>query len=128
MTRRLLFALWCILCCSAYSCGQNGPTPPSVTLNWTQSTGPGTITANCVYRGSVVGTYTLPAIFCSTAPVTTYTDLTVTRGTTYHYAVTAKAGATEGGYSNDATAAIPVAPAPPNLNIGNLQVPAPKEK
>ena len=34
---------------------------------------------------------------------------------TYHYAVMAKAGATESGYSNDATATVPSAPGAPTL-------------
>lgn len=104
-----------LLACCAYSCGQNGPTSPSVKLSWTQSTTAG-VTANCIYRGPTANVYTIPAIFCSSAPITTYTDLTAVRGTTYHYAVTAQVGATEGGYSNDATAAVPLAPAPPALN------------
>jgi hypothetical protein len=122
--KRLLSITCFVLFCCAYSCGQNGPTPPSVVLTWTQSTGPGTITANCVYRGATAGNYTLPALFCSTTPITTYTDTTVTRGTTYNYAVTAKVGATEGGYSNNAAAAVPLAPAPPVLNV-NVQAPPP---
>lgn len=100
---------------TAYSCGQNGPTIPSATLSWTQSTTPG-VTANCVYRGTTAGTYQKPALFCSTAPITTYTDLTVQRSTTYHYAVTAQIGLVEGPYSNDAVAAIPAAPAAPTVN------------
>lgn len=99
----------------APSCGQNGPTQPSVKLTWTQSTATG-VTANCVYRGSATGTYTLPALFCSTAPITSYVDTTVQRGTTYHYGVTAQVGATESGYSNDAVAPVPNAPPPPTNN------------
>jgi hypothetical protein len=99
---------------SGYSCGQNGPTTPSVQLTWMQSTASG-VTANCVYRGSASGTYTLPAIYCSTKPIITYTDTSVTRGTTYHYAITAQVGSTESAYSNDATAAVPLAPSAPVL-------------
>lgn len=106
-----------LLFAAAYSCGQNGPTQPTVNLSWTQSTTPG-VTANCVYRGSTVaGKYDLPAMFCSTLPVTSFTDQTVVRGTTYHYAVTAQVGKTEGGYSNDAVATVPQSPAPPSLNL-----------
>jgi fibronectin type 3 domain-containing protein len=110
-----LLALVCLVFCAAYSCGQNGPTAPAVMLTWVQSTSPGVV-ANCVYRGSAAGTYTLPAIYCSTAPITSYTDTTVARGTSYHYAVTAKNSTTEGGYSNDVLAAVPTAPAAPDLN------------
>ena len=99
---------------SGYSCGQNGPTAPSVQLTWTQSTASG-VTANCVYRGSASGTYTLPAIYCSAKPIITYTDTNVARGTTYHYVITAQVGATESAYSNDATAAVPLSPSAPVL-------------
>lgn len=113
-----------VLITTAYSCNaQNGPTqqgPPSATLNWTQSVTSG-ITGNCVYRGSIAGTYALPAIFCSTAPITSYKDTTVVRGQTYHYAVTAQTGTgatlAESVYSNDVTAVIPpvlVLPAAPS--------------
>jgi hypothetical protein len=98
----------------AYSCGQNGPTQPSVVLTWTQSATSG-VTANCVYRSTGSGTTPAPpAIYCSTAAITTYTDTSVAASTNYVYAVTAKVGATEGGYSNTASAAIPAAPAAPS--------------
>lgn len=97
----------------AYSCGQNGPTVPSVALSWTQSTSSG-VTANCVYRSTgASSTPAPPAIYCSTAPVTTYTDTTVAASTTYVYAVTAKAGSTESAYSGTATAAIGAPPSAP---------------
>ena len=102
-----------LLC--AFSCqAQNGPSSPSVSLNWTQSTTAG-VTANCVYRGSAAGKYDMPAIFCSTAPITSYKDTTVWRSMTYHYAVTAQIGSTEGGFSNDVIASVPIAPAAPAL-------------
>lgn len=89
-----------------YSChAQNGPTSPSVQLNWTQSTTPG-VTANCVYRGTATKVYTMPALFCSTAPIVSYTDNSVVRGTTYFYAVTAQAGKIESQFSNEATAPV----------------------
>ena len=100
---------------SGYACSQNGPTTASVALSWTQSTSAG-VTANCVYRGSVAGTYAKPALFCSTAPITSYVDTSVARGSTWHYSVTAQAGALEGSYSNDVTAAVPLAPAAPTVN------------
>ena len=99
-----------------FSCqAQNGPTQPSVLLTWTQSATPG-VTANCVYRGTTAGVYALPAIFCSTAPITSYKDTSVQRGQTYQYGVTAKISATEGPYSNNVQAVIPQAPAAPALN------------
>lgn len=104
-----------VIATNAFTCAQNGPTQPQVNLTWTQSTTPG-ITGNCVYRGSTAGVYTLPAIFCSTAAITTYTDNSVQASTTYHYAVTAQKGSTESQYSNDATAVVPALPNPPTLN------------
>ena len=68
-----------------------------------------------------------------TGPTNNYTDLSVVRGTTYHYAVTAF-GQTESGYSNDAVAAIPTAPASPVLNtptetkLNELPLPPVKDK
>jgi hypothetical protein len=113
---RYLFAI-CLLFGFTYSChGQQGPTQPSVSLSWTQSNTPG-VTANCVYRSTGAGTTPAPpAIFCSTTPVTSYIDNGVTANTTYVYAATAKIGSTEGAYSNDVTAAIPISPNAPNLN------------
>lgn len=107
-----IISLAVLLLLSLNSTCQNGPTPPSVQLSWTQSTSSG-VTANCVYRGAAAGVYVLPALFCSTAPTVSYTDLTVTRGSTYHYAVTAQIGAQESGYSNDVTAIIPPTIPPP---------------
>jgi len=111
--KRLILAIVVTLFCCAYSCGQNGPTVPSVTLQWTQSTTTG-ITANCVYRSTGSGTTPAPpAIFCSTAPITSYVDTTVTVGTVYVYAVTAQASGAESAYSTPVTtAAIPANPNP----------------
>jgi hypothetical protein len=113
-----------VLLAATFACAQgNGPTVHSVTLNWTQgapSTG-GTLTQNCIYRGTAAGVYAPAAIFCSAIPVTTYADLTVTGGTNFHYAVTlveTVSGVTkpvESAYSNDALAAVPGSPTPPTL-------------
>lgn len=103
-----------VMFCTSWSCGQNGPTAPTVVLNWTQSTTSG-VTGNCVYRGTVTKVYTMPALFCSTAPSVTYTDTTVTRGTTYFYVVTAQLNKIESGYSNEATAPV-ILVSPPSGN------------
>lgn len=101
----------------AFSCsGQTGPTAPSVTLTWTQSATAG-VTKNCIYRGTVAGVYTTPALFCSAAPITSYEDQLVTRGTSYHYAVTAVTGAIEGPYSTDVAVTVQSAPAAPTAII-----------
>lgn len=114
-TLKSILVFMVVLFTASFSCAQNGPTPPSVKLSWTQSTAPG-VTANCVYRGTTAGVYALPALFCSTLPITTYLDSTVARGTTYHYAVTAQVAAQESNYSNDAIAIVPAAITPPVLN------------
>jgi hypothetical protein len=91
---------------TAYSChSQNGPNPPQAIATWiqavpTSSSGP--VTANSVYRCSPSPCSPAPpAIYTSTAPVTTYTDGTIVAGTSYVYAVTAHFGAVEGPYSNN---------------------------
>lgn len=116
-----LFTLPFLLLACLYSChAQNGPTSPSVTLSWVQSTGnTNPIAKNCIYRGSAIGTYSLPALFCSTAPITTFKDTTVTRGSTFHYAVTAQdtLGA-ESAFSLDVAATPPIINAPTGLATG----------
>ena len=103
---------------TSFSCGQTGPTQPQVTLSWTQSSTPG-ITKNCIYRGTVSGTYQLPGTCI--APNTTYTDTTPVAGTTYFYAVTAQVGATESQYSVPAQAIVPLNPnAPTNLTPATI--------
>jgi len=73
-----------------------------VTLTWTQSTS-ANITTNNVYRALVNGgPYTRTA---SVAATTSYTDSSVTTGTTYYYVVTAvNSGGLESPYSNQASA------------------------
>lgn len=115
--RKVIIVLMSLVFCCAYSChAQNGPTQPNVALTWTQSTTTG-VTKNCVYRGtSNAGSYVTPALFCSTVPIVSYTDSTVTASTTYHYAVTASVGTTESAFSNDVTAVVPASPNAPTLN------------
>jgi hypothetical protein len=106
----LVYSLFAML----YSChAQNGPTQPNVILTWTQSTSSG-VTANCVYRCTGAScTPAPPALFCSTAPIVTYTDSTVAASSTDVYAVTAKVGATESAYSGTASVAVPANPNAP---------------
>jgi hypothetical protein len=107
------------LCLCAFSCqAQNGPTQHQVVLAITPSVTPG-VTGICIYRGSAAGTYAMPALSCSSSPITTFTDTSVVSGTTYHYAATAQivtgVGTEESSYSNDVSATIPVSPAAPGL-------------
>jgi hypothetical protein len=94
------------MCSMSLSCpAQNGPTQPQAIATWiqavpTSSSGP--VTANSVYRCSPSPCSPgPPAIYTSTAPVTTYSDPTIVAGTSYVYAVTAHFGAVEGPYSNN---------------------------
>jgi hypothetical protein len=121
---------------TSWSCAQNGPTQPTVQLTWVQSTTSG-VTSNHVYRCIQTGTTACvpapPAIFGSTAPITSYTDSTVAPSTTYVYAVTASINATESQYSSSVTAAIPASPnAPTNLTAptvtGKLAIPQIKDR
>jgi len=123
-------SLLLVVLLSGFSCPQTGPTPPKHPfLTWTQSDSPN-VTSNCVYRGSVKGTYSLPAINanpsgpgCSATPITSYLDLSAVPNVTYFYAVTAQSAFGESGYSNDSGAVVAgLTDAPTNLGKA-LQVP-----
>jgi hypothetical protein len=85
-----------------------GTAPPahSVALSWTASTSPNIASYN-IYRSTTSGSsYT--QIGSVTAPTTTYTDNSVTDGTTYYYVTTAvNSDNQESANSNQATAPIP---------------------
>lgn len=104
---------------SAAALGQqgNGPTQHFAIQSWTNPTG--TLTGNCVYRSQAAGGPYGPAIFCSTVPITTYTDFTVLTGQTYYFVVTAYTAGPpfeEGLYSNEVKEVIPLAPAATGLS------------
>jgi len=87
----------------------------SVTLNWAASTTTG-VTYN-VYRATTSGG---PFSQINPSPVTalTFVDSQVTNGTTYFYVVRSFDGTTESVNSNQVSAVIPTAPAPPtNLTV-----------
>jgi fibronectin type 3 domain-containing protein len=104
------FVLIYLMFAAMYSCGQNGPTQPTVVLSWTQSTTPG-VTKNCIYRGASSGVYALPGT-CIAAN-TTYTDSTAVPGATYFYAVTAQVSGTESAYSAPVSVSVPTSPSAP---------------
>ena len=89
----------------------------SVVLSWNNPAAPPTITGNNVYRGTVSGG-PYGKIFTGASPITTYTDSTVSGGTTYYYVVTAVCSScnpTESAFSNQVQAAVPQdQPAPPS--------------
>ncbi len=80
-------------------------TPPSVALNWNASTSQ--VIGYRVYRSQTSGSsYNLLTGTALTA--LTYTDTTVSSGTTYYYVVTAvNSAGVESAYSNQVTAAVP---------------------
>jgi hypothetical protein len=114
-TAQLILLALVVMLTASYTChAQNGPSTPSVVLTLTPSTTPG-VTAYCIYRGTVAGTYALPGN-CFPATQLVYTDSTVVAGTTYFYASTAQIGASEGPYlTPPLQVPVPVAPAPPGL-------------
>ena len=79
----------------------------TVTLNWNASTG---ATTYNVYRGTATGAETL---YASGLTPTTYTDPTVTNGTTYFYYVTAVGTGGESAASLEVSAQIPMPPSAP---------------
>ncbi len=82
------------------------PVSHSVALNWVASTSTGVI-GYYVYRGTQSGG---PYTKLNGTPVTatSYTDATVTAGSTYYYVVTAvDSSGTESAFSSEATATIP---------------------
>ena len=94
----------------------------SVTLGWTASTG---ATSYNVYRGTTAGGEGTTAIATGiTTP--SYTDATVTNGTTYYYKVAAVNGGGTSPLSNEASATpqppIPAAPAGLTATAGNASV------
>ena len=82
-----------------------GITPTySVDLSWNASTS--SVTGYNVYRGTTSGSYT--KINSTLDPSTTYTDNTVTAGTTYYYAATAvNSSGQESSYSSPIQVTIP---------------------
>lgn len=85
----------------------------SVVLTWTESTP--SVTFN-IYRGSVTGVCSgTPTPLATGVTTTTYTDLTVTAGQTYFYAVSAVKGV-ESTCSSEVQVSVPSAPnTPQNL-------------
>lgn len=82
-----------------------GITPTySVDLSWNASTS--SVTGYNVYRGTTAGSYT--KINSTLDPSTTYTDNTVTAGTTYYYAATAvNSSGQESSYSSPIQVTVP---------------------
>jgi fibronectin type 3 domain-containing protein len=81
-----------------------------VALSWTQTTDP--VALNCVFRSATSGGES-PAnpLFCSTSPITSYTDSTVAAGATEYYTVDAvSSSGVASGMSNEVKTVIPLLP------------------
>ena len=102
---RKILALLLLLLCTAPAWAAH-----NVALTWTQTTDP--VALNCVFKASTSGGEN-PAspLYCSTAPITAYTDTAVAAGDQWYYtvdAVSAKGVASP--FSNEATAVVPLLP------------------
>ena len=90
---------------AAAATGSSGSGAPSVALSWTAPSG--TVSGYDVYRSTQSGTgYTL--VNSSPAVSASYTDTTVSAGTTYYYVVTSvNSSGVQSSYSSQVTAAVP---------------------
>jgi fibronectin type 3 domain-containing protein len=105
--KKLVLSIIFVLSCTLYlgAVGQR-----SVVLTWTEVTS--SVTFN-VYRGAVTGVCSgTPTPYATGVTATTFTDLSVTAGQTYFYAVSAVKGV-ESTCSNEVQIAVPSAPATP---------------
>lgn len=93
------------------------PGSHSVALTWAD--GDGTVVSYNVYRGTATGVCSgSPTPFAKGIVLKSYTDSSVTAGTTYFYAVSAlNSAGGESACSAEAQATVPSSPAPPT----NLQ-------
>jgi predicted phage tail protein len=109
-------------------------TSHSVILTWVQGvvptgatcpsgSGSTAVTGNNVYRATTPGGEGSTAYATLTSPVATYTDSSVTAGTTYYYEVTAVNCSGESSKSTEASALIPnpLAPGAPSGLTVNVQ-------
>ena len=82
----------------------------TVNLTWTQSTDP--VALNCVFKSATSGGENLSnPLFCSTAPITAYTDTAVAAGDQWFYVTTAVSSkGVSSKASNEASAVVPLLP------------------
>jgi hypothetical protein len=119
-------ALLLVLCSSAALAaqtptGQPAGTPSSVVLNWTAS-----VTAGVgynVYRATATGLEAGTPALNGGTPITatTFTDVTVTSGTTYFYVVSSTLAGVQSKFSNEISV-VPTLPAPPVLSGATVAV------
>ncbi|HXW14776.1 MAG TPA: fibronectin type III domain-containing protein, partial [Terriglobia bacterium] len=93
---------------SPQSVALSGSGTHDVMLSWTASTTPGVMGYN-VYRGTTSGGESSTPLNSTPISTSTYTDESVTAGTTYYYYVTAIAanGTTQSADSNETDATVP---------------------
>jgi hypothetical protein len=87
----------------------------TVNLTWTQSTDP--VALNCVFKSATKGGEVITSpLFCSTTPITAYTDSAVAAGDTWYYTTTAVSSkGVSSVFSNETNAVVPLLP-PTNLS------------
>ena len=78
-----------------------------VALTWTQTTDP--VALNCIFKSATSGGENVNTpLYCSTAPITAYTDTAVAAGDQWYYTVDAvSAKGVAAPFSNEATAVVP---------------------
>jgi cellulose 1,4-beta-cellobiosidase len=106
--KRLVSVVACLCVLAAPLFGQ---TTHTVKITWTDTVNPAGTTYNVYRAAAACSTSPTLAKLTSGLTTTSYTDLAVTNGTTYCYAVTANGPGGESAFSNEAPAVIL---APPN--------------
>ncbi|MRR34209.1 hypothetical protein EG829_05820 [bacterium] len=129
MAKRILTAVVMLLLAIVTGCG-DGPEAPKnlvgtagsggAVLNWEAvDSGAEKVTYN-VYRGTVSGSINTKTKIASNLTATTYTDTTLTTGTTFYYQVTAQDIQGESEASNEVTLSLGTLPAPANLTASTV--------
>jgi fibronectin type 3 domain-containing protein len=124
MVKRILMVVVMLLLAMVTGCGDGPDTPENLVgtagsggavLNWEAvDSGAEKVTYN-VYRGTVSGSISTKTKIASDLTATTYTDTTLTTGTTFYYQVTAQDSKGESEASNEVNVSLGTLPAPANL-------------
>ena len=91
---------------------QSGP-PVAVSLTWTNNATYPAATQVAIQRATNAAFTQNPVVFTAGPTATSYTDTTVTGGTTYYYRVRAEDNAGYSAWSNTVTVQVVVSPTPP---------------
>lgn len=124
MVKRIMTVVVMLLLAMVTGCGDGPDTPKNLVgtagsggavLNWEAvESGTEIVTYN-VYRGTVSGSINTKTKIASDLTATTYTDTTLTTGTTFYYQVTAQDAKGESDASNEVNVSLGTLPAPANL-------------